>query len=704
MIKIRFPDFIVRFYGIRHRPASLTQKLKILKVMKTLFSIIALMLVTAMNPATQVVIRGTVTGPDNRPLSGVVVMIKGTNITTMTGTDGTYSIPVVPEARVLVFSLRGMKPLEEPIAGRIVINVSMQPDRTAQREVKPETPPVSDRDVKKDKIPAGDRVKYVAMEVAEYESASVVAYDQVIAAPTGTQMKSSYHHQPYTEPNTESYAGFSENGYRDPLREPYSTFSIDVDNASYSNVRRFINLGQEVPADAVRIEEMINYFRYDYPKPAGEHPFSVYTETGICPWNNNHYLLHVGLRGKDIDRNEMPPSNLVFLIDVSGSMNYPNKLPLLKSAFGMLVNELREEDRVALVVYAGAAGVVLESTPGNRKETIMQALDNLQAGGSTAGGAGLMLAYKIAERNFIKGGNNRIILATDGDFNVGVSDNRSMEQLVEEKRGLGIYMTVLGFGMGNIKDDKMEIIADKGNGNYAYIDNIQEARRVLVQEFGGTLFTIAKDVKFQVEFNPAYVKAYRLVGYENRLLADQDFNDDTKDAGEMGAGHTVTALYEIIPAGSDETGIPSFDPLRYQGSRDGSPSGDMVGSTDRSRDTGRGGDVPVAKDSRDSRADRARMNEVPRELCNIKLRYKDPDALTSKLFSKTVGTDIKKAGETTDRFRFSAAVAEFGMILRNSKYRGNVTTADVISLASGARGTDPDGYRAEFIRLVQSAK
>ena len=268
-------------------------------------------------------------------------------------------------------------------------------------------------------------------------------------------------------------------------------------------MRRFINLGQEVPADAVRIEEMINYFKYDYPKATGEHPFSVYTETGICPWNKSHYLLHIGLRGKDIDKSELPPSNLVFLLDVSGSMDQPNKLPLLKSALKLLVNELRAQDRVAIVVYAGAAGVVLESTPGNHKEIIMQALDNLQAGGSTAGGQGIMLAYKIAEKNFIREGNNRIILATDGDFNVGVSDNASMERLVEEKRGLGVYMTVLGFGMGNIKDDKMEIIADKGNGNYAYIDNIQEARRVLVQEFGGTLFTIAKDVKFQIEFNPA---------------------------------------------------------------------------------------------------------------------------------------------------------------------------------------------------------
>jgi Ca-activated chloride channel family protein len=428
-----------------------------------------------------------------------------------------------------------------------------------------------------------------------------------------------------------------------------------------------------VPADAVRIEEMINYFKYDYPKATGEHPFSVYTEAGICPWNNSHYLLHIGLRGKDIDRDELPPSNLVFLIDVSGSMNYPNKLPLLKSAFGLLVRELRAQDRVAIVVYAGAAGVVLESTPGNNRETIMQSLDNLQAGGSTAGGAGLMLAYRIAEKNLIKGGNNRIILATDGDFNVGVSDNTSMEKLVEEKRGLGVYMTVLGFGMGNIKDDKMEIIADKGNGNYAYIDNLQEARRVLVQEFGGTLFTIARDVKFQVEFNPAYVRSYRLVGYENRILADEDFNDDTKDAGEMGAGHTVTALYEIVPAGSEETGLPLIDPLRYQAGKEN-------------------GEV------------RAPLKDAPRELCNIKLRYKDPDALTSKVFSKTVGTDIKKAGETTDRFRFSAAVASFGMILRNSQYKGTATLNDVVTLATGSRGTDADGYRAEFIRLVQAAR
>ncbi len=612
------------------------------------------MLLTSMSPATQVTINGKVTGPGEAPLKEVTVKVKESGNSVTTGSDGRYSISAGAEARTLIFIKKGMKPVEEAIAGRTEINIRMEPEN----------------------------VKEKVAEDAQMEVFCVVEEMPMIAAPGARKRDASAAYAckqsvpvNYYPPqlNTESYSATEENGYRDPLKDPYSTFSIDVDNASYSNVRRFINLGQKVPEDAVRIEEMINYFKYDYPQPSGEHPFSVYTETGICPWNNNHYLLHIGLRGKDIDKDELPSSNLVFLIDVSGSMDYPNKLPLLKSAFGMLVGELRAHDRVAIVVYAGAAGVVLESTPGNHKETIMQALDNLQAGGSTAGGAGLMLAYKIAEKNFVKGGNNRIILATDGDFNVGVSDNASMERLVEEKRGLGIYMTVLGFGMGNIKDDKMEIIADKGNGNYAYIDNIQEARKVLVQEFGGTLFTIAKDVKFQIEFNPAYVKAYRLVGYENRMLADEDFNDDTKDAGEMGAGHTVTALYEIVPAGSEESGLPIVDPLRYQ-----------------KRYTSE----EVMSPRRDA----------PRELCNIKLRYKEPDGLTSKMFSKVVSTDVKSINETTDRFRFSAAVAAFGMILRDSRYKGNVVLGDVIAMSSGSRGPDADGYRAEFVRLVQSVK
>jgi Ca-activated chloride channel family protein len=412
---------------------------------------------------------------------------------------------------------------------------------------------------------------------------------------------------------------------------------------------------------------MINYFRYSYPEPDGEHPFAVYTEMATCPWNRNHYLLHVGLKTRSIAKESLPPSNLVFLIDVSGSMQTQNKLPLLKSAFGLLVSELRPQDMVAIVVYAGAAGLVLESTPGNRKETIMRAIDNLNAGGSTAGGAGLKLAYSVAEKNFIKEGNNRIILATDGDFNVGESSNGGMERLVEAEREKGIFMTVLGFGMGNIKDDKMEIIADKGNGNYAYIDNLQEARRVLVREFGGTLFTIAKDVKFQIEFNPAKISSYRLIGYENRLLNDEDFNDDRKDAGEMGSGHNVTALYELVPAGSDEP-IPSVDPLRYRKSE--------------------------SVDERPSAT----------EYLNIKIRYKKPDGITSSLMERQVRGGVKDIGHASENIRFAAAVAEFGMILRSSEFMGNATLDSAIELAGGARGEDEDGYRAEMIRMMKTLR
>jgi Ca-activated chloride channel family protein len=397
----------------------------------------------------------------------------------------------------------------------------------------------------------------------------------------------------------------------------------------------------------------------------------VYTEISACPWNEDHQLLHVGLRGKSIDKEQLPPSNLVFLIDVSGSMGSANKLPLLKQAFRMLVGELRPEDRVAMVVYAGAAGLVLESTPGSGKQEILAALDRLQSGGSTAGGAGLKLAYEVAQDNFIEEGNNRIILATDGDFNIGPSSNAEMERMIEEKREHGVFMTVLGFGMGNYKDDKMEIIADKGNGNYAYIDNIQEARKVFITEFGGTLFTIAKDVKFQVEFNPARVKGYRLVGYENRLLNDEDFNDDKKDAGEMGAGHTVTALYELIPAGSDEP-LKSIDPLKYQSA--GSRSGEAKVEADPSA-----------------------------ELMTVKLRYKQPDEKTSTKVEIPVKGKVLDLEETSDNFRFSAAVAEFGLILRGSEYKKDATLEHVAAMAKEARGADEEGFRSEFLRLVKLA-
>ncbi|MGE5421453.1 MAG: vWA domain-containing protein, partial [Chloroflexota bacterium] len=416
-------------------------------------------------------------------------------------------------------------------------------------------------------------------------------------------------------------------------------------------------------------EEMINYFRYNYQEPKGEHPFSVYTELAVCPWNRKHTLLHVGLRGKNIQKASLPPANLVFLIDVSGSMAAPNKLPLLKSAFGLLVNELRPVDRVAIVVYAGAAGLVLESTPGDRKEAIMAAIDNLEAGGSTAGGEGLRLAYKEASKNFMKNGNNRIILATDGDFNVGESSNGGMERLVEQNRNAGVFMTVLGFGMGNVKDDKMEIIADKGNGNYSYIDNLQEARKVLVSEFGGTLFTIAKDVKFQIEFNPEKIRSYRLIGYENRLLNEEDFNDDTKDAGEMGAGHNVTALYELVPSGSDEN-LPGVDPLKYQKQPTGSKNNESVYD----------------------------------EYLTIKLRYKLPDGQTSRLLERPVKGYVADIEDASENLKFAAAVSEFGMILRNSEFRGTATMESAATLARSARGEDEDGYRSELIRLINTAK
>lgn len=590
-------------------------------------------------------ITGKVNDENGAPLAGVMVILKGTSKSTLTDAGGLYKITAEANGGTLVFSIAGYEQAEEKIGTRSVINLTMSPLLNEPEDLAVTRPKVAK---------------------TRSDEAKMMFYD---AAPSAAAYGAHQQFQRYNNNfNTEGYAPINENGYKDVNHNPLSTFSIDVDNASYSNIRRFINQGGLPPADAVRIEEMINYFKYSYPEPNGEHPFSVYTEMAVCPWNNKHLLFQAGLKGKSIDKSTLPPSNLVFLLDVSGSMEDPNKLPLLKSAFGLLVNELRSEDRVAIVVYAGAAGLVLESTPGNRKEAIMKAIDNLHAGGSTAGGAGLKLAYSTAEENFIKGGNNRIILATDGDFNVGESSNGGMERLVEEEREKGVFITVLGFGMGNVKDDKMEIIADKGNGNYAYIDNLQEARRVLVREFGGTLFTIAKDVKFQIEFNPAKVSSYRLIGYENRLLNDEDFNDDRKDAGEMGSGHTVTALYEIVPVGSDET-RPMIDPLRYQ-------------------------KVEAGKQEKAS----------DNEYLNIKIRYKKPDGVTSMLLEKPVKGSVKEINYASENLRFAASVAEFGMILRNSEFKGNSTLDGAITLAGAARGEDEDGYRAEFIRIMKTVR
>ncbi|HEX8392563.1 MAG TPA: VWA domain-containing protein [Longimicrobium sp.] len=467
--------------------------------------------------------------------------------------------------------------------------------------------------------------------------------------------------------NTEEYNLIQENPFRLAAENPLSTFAIDVDAASYSNVRRFLRERRMPPRDAVRIEELINYFDYEYPDPTGEHPFSINTEVSAAPWNPQHRLVQVGLQGRRMDTRELPPGNLVFLLDVSGSMNEPNKLPLVKESMRLLVNQLRPQDRVAIVVYAGAAGLVLPSTPGNQRERILGALNRLEAGGSTAGGQGIVLAYETAREAFIPGGNNRVILATDGDFNVGVSSESGLVQLIEQKRDTGIFLTVLGFGTGNYSDARMEQLADHGNGNYAYVDQIAEARKVLVREIGGTLLTIAKDVKVQVEFNPARVRAYRLIGYENRVMANEDFNDDRKDGGELGAGHSVTALYEIVPVGVAMP-VPETGPLRYQETM---PRPGAASST---------------------------------ELLTVKLRYKAPEGERSWLMEQPVRDRGTALAATSTDFRFAAAVAQWGMLLRNSRWKGNSSWTAAAELARGALGHDEHGYRAEFIRLLEESR
>lgn len=466
----------------------------------------------------------------------------------------------------------------------------------------------------------------------------------------------------------EAYDRIYENPFRNVSDEPLSTFSIDVDTASYSNVRRFLNRNQLPPPDAVRIEEMVNYFRYGYEPPTGDHPFAVHVDVAACPWQPAHRLVRIGLKGRVPQADTRPPANLVFLLDVSGSMRSADKLPLLKSGLEMLTQQLGENDRVAIAVYAGASGLVLPSTSADRKEQILEALDQLRAGGSTNGGAGIELAYRVAVQNSVDGGINRVILATDGDFNVGVTDRGQLTRLIEEKARSGVFLTVLGFGTGNLQDATMEQLADKGNGAYAYIDSEKEARKVLVEQVGSTLHTIAKDVKIQVEFNPAHVQAHRLVGYENRILHHQDFNDDTKDAGEIGAGHTVTAFYEIIPAGSQTTVMGVGGNLRYQQTRQ---------LTDA-----------AASD----------------ELLTVNLRYKQPDGDTSTLMRVPVEDTARSWEETSDDYQFSSAVALFGMVLRGSKHSADATLDTVLELAAPAAQNDPHGTRAEFLDLVRKAK
>jgi Ca-activated chloride channel family protein len=608
--------------------------------MKTISTTIAFLAIFMSGLAlnAQSMITGRVTDENQNPLSGVLVSYKNSTIHTTTDFQGEYKIISNNSYQWLVFSLAGKEIKEVKIGKRVKIDVVLEAKPGAGKKSK--------------LIDAVERHEMIA--VSEM-AISGVQYFRVNAPSQGQGF------------NTEDYSIIQENGFKSALNQPLSTFSIDVDNASYSNIRRFINMGQLPPKDAVRVEEMINYFNYDYKQPTGENPFSITTEMAPCPWNSSHNLLMVGLQGKEIAKDNIPPSNLVFLLDVSGSMEASNKLPLVKSAMRMLVDELRPQDKVSIVVYAGAAGLVLDATPGTNKKKILDAIENLSAGGSTAGGEGLKLAYKVAGENRIENGNNRIILATDGDFNVGISSDSEMEQIVTSERQRGIYITVLGFGMGNYKDNKLEIIADKGNGNYAYIDNIQEARKIFINEFGGTLYTIANDVKLQIEFNPENVKAYRLIGYENRLLNPEDFKDDKKDAGEMGSGHQVTALYEIVPVGVN-TNIPDADKLKYQ------------------------------------KQDKQTGSNYNNEMATLKFRYKKPGESVSIADSIVVAEPKNRKMETSPNFKLAAGIAQFGMLLRGSEFKGTATVENTVELVKKGRGNDEEGYAGELIRLIESAK
>jgi Ca-activated chloride channel family protein len=625
--------------------SSANQKNSVMK--KSLWILLALVLVSyGFGVNTDRTITGKITSSeDGSPMPGVSILLKGTTLGTATSLDGTYSIKVPASGATLVFSFIGYVTREIKVGKSNVINVGLSADVQSLSEV----------------VVTG----YGIRREAKSRGPKEVEYLQGSVPGVAVQGYVSHRDLPHQEGNTEEYDAITENIFHEALKNPLSTFSIDVDAASYSNIRRFINNGQRPPKDAVRIEEMVNYFDYDYDQPKDDHPFAVHTEISTAPWNSKHRLIHIGLQGKKIPTDNLPASNLVFLIDVSGSMNAINRLPLVKNSLKMLVEQLRPQDHVAIVVYAGAAGLVLEPTAGDQKRTIIDALDRLEAGGSTAGGAGIQLAYATAKQYFKPNGNNRVILATDGDFNVGESSNASMERLIEEKRKDGIFLTVLGYGMGNYKDSKMQILADKGNGNHAYIDNITEARKVLVNEFGGTLFTIAKDVKLQIEFNPAKVKAYRLIGYENRMLKSEDFNNDKKDAGDLGSGHTVTALYEIIPVGV-ESEFFKIDELKYQTSK---------------------------IDPSSYKSD---------ELMTIKLRYKKPAEDDSKLIVHPLRDTNVSLSKTSGNFRWSASVAAFGMMLRESEYVKNYTYEQIVEMAQAAKGNDNEGYRSEFINMVKS--
>lgn len=615
--------------------------IKTIKGMKTnqlkammLGLLIAIISLGAVNAQT-LTVKGKVTdAADGSGITGCTVLVKGTTRSTITNVDGEYTIRA-NKGEKLIFSYIGYETQTVKVTSER-LNITMQ---------------------------ANSQILEECVVVGYGMQKQVSMCGAVSNIMPGIMTRRAYTY----DMNTEEYKNIEENGFKKVNENPLSTFSIDVDAASYSNMRRYLNRGELPPADAIRTEELINYFSYNYPQPTSKDPVKITTEVGSCPWNKNHRLVRIGLKAKEIPTEKLPVSNLVFLIDVSGSMYGPQRLGLVQSSLKLLVNNLRDADRVAIVVYSGSAGERLPSTSGSDKQKIREAIDELTAGGSTAGGEGIKLAYKIAKKNFVKGGNNRIILCTDGDFNVGVSSNEGLENLIEQERKSGVYLTVLGYGMGNYKDSKMQILAEKGNGNHAYIDNLQEANRVLVNEFGATMHTVAKDVKLQIEFNPSQVQAYRLIGYESRLLKDEDFNNDAKDAGEMGAGHTVTAFYEVVPAGVESNFVNKVDDLKYQKKV-----------------------KPALQPATGSK-----------ELLTVKLRYKAPDEDVSKKLELPL-VDSKGNNVSSD-FRFAAAVAMFGQLLRDSDFKGDATYAQVIAMAKTALNNDERGYRREFLRLVETA-
>ena len=586
----------------------------------------------------------------------IAALVQAGSFTTTADARGNYQITLGSDQEYLDFSATGYIRQKVKINGQKVINVVLKKITAAVTDpVLPGLAALGYSEDKSRELSKSNR----GMDIDAFHAGILPNNNRVGIVPNNHTTSPS---------NTESYNNIADNRFHRVSDEPLSTFAIDVDAAAYGNVRRYLNNNELPPAGAVRTEEMINYFKYQYEQPRGKDPFSINTEISDCPWNKNDKLVLIGLQGKTIPAQDLPASNLVFLIDVSGSMSSENKLPLVKASLKMLTGKLREKDRISIVTYAGQAGLALPATSGSNKTKIKDAIDALEAGGSTNGSAGIELAYRIAQQHQIHEGNNRIILCTDGDFNIGATSDDDVVRLIEKERSRGIYLSVLGVGMGNYKDSKMELLADKGNGNYAYLDGINEADKVLIKEFGGTLYTIAKDVKIQVEFNPNKVEGYRLIGYEDRYLNKEDFNDDSKDAGELGSGHAVTALYEIIPAGVTSPFLKSVDPLKYQ------------------RNYAR------------------KVAPVNEEILTVKFRYKTTANDNSVLLVQPVTDHRIDINKTSDNFRFAAAVAGFAMLLRKSEYRGTLKWYQVINIANGSLGKDADGYRKEFVSLVKKAE